>query len=205
MTAHIGPDGDGLLAQLTGDARVTTRLRERLSADAARQGLLDVAYTTFDSPIGRLLLAATPDGLVRVAFEHEGHEAVLEQLSALISPRILSAPRALADTVGQLEEYFAGRRTSFELALDLRLARGFQRAVLEQLRSIRYGTTATYAHVAEKSGSPRAVRAVGTACARNPVPVVIPCHRVVRSDGALGGYRGGPSAKRDLLRLEGAA
>jgi methylated-DNA-[protein]-cysteine S-methyltransferase len=177
-------------------------LRERLATDADRDGLLDLAYRTVDSPVGLLLLAATSAGLVRVAFDGQGHAAVLEDLAREISPRILKAPRRLDAVARQLDEYFTGRRHRFDVAVDLRLARGFRRTVLEQLPNIAYGTTATYAAVATAAGSPQAVRAVGSACARNPVPVVVPCHRVVRSDGTIGGYAGGPAAKRTLLGLE---
>jgi len=181
------------------------RLTARLALAADDAGLLDVAWTTVDTPVGPLLLAGTPQGLVRVAYGTEGHDAVLQTLADRISPRVLRAPARLSAAVRQLEEYFAGRRTAFELPLDLRLAAGFRRAVLTQLRQVGYGTTASYATVAAAAGSPRAVRAVGTACATNPLPVVVPCHRVVRSDGALGNYVGGVAAKRTLLDLEAAA
>ena len=178
------------------------RLQARLVAGAEEAGLLDVAYRTVDAPLGPLLLAATADGLVRVAFASEGHDAVLEALAARVSPRILLAPARLDDAARQLDEYFAGRRRRFDLAVDLRLTSPFRRAVLEHLRTIGYGRTESYATVAAASGSPAAVRAVGSACATNPVPVVVPCHRVVRSDGTLGGYLGGLDAKRLLLALE---
>jgi methylated-DNA-[protein]-cysteine S-methyltransferase len=181
------------------------RLTARLALAADDAGLLDVAWTTVDTPVGPLLLAGTPQGLVRVAYGTEGHDAVLQTLADRISPRVLRAPARLSAAVQQFEEYFAGRRTAFELPLDLRLAAGFRRAVLTQLRQVGYGTTASYATVAAAAGSPRAVRAVGTACATNPLPVVVPCHRVVRSDGALGNYVGGVEAKRTLLTLEAAA
>ena len=181
------------------------RLTARLALAADGAGLLDVAWTTVDTPVGPLLLAGTPQGLVRVAYGTEGHDAVLQTLADRISPRVLRAPARLSAAVRQLEEYFAGRRTAFELPLDLRLAAGFRRAVLTQLRQVGYGTTASYATVAAATGSPRAVRAVGTACATNPLPVVVPCHRVVRSDGALGNYVGGVAVKRTLLDLEAAA
>jgi methylated-DNA-[protein]-cysteine S-methyltransferase len=171
---------------------------------AARDGLLDVAYRTVDSPIGPLLLAGTGEGLVRVAFEGEGHDDVLARLATTVSPRILHAPARLDDVARQLEEYFAGRRRAFEVAVDLRLVHGFRRAVLDHLRDIGYGRTETYAAVARAAGSPAAVRAAGSACAHNPVPVVVPCHRVVRSDGSIGQYLGGVEAKAALLALEGA-
>jgi len=181
------------------------RLTARLARAADDAGLLDVAVATADSPVGPLLLAATREGLVRVAYTNEDHAAVLQSLADRISPRVLRAPDRLAPVVGQLEEYFAGRRTAFDLPLDLRLSAGFRRAVLTRLREVGYGTTASYAALAAAAGSPRAVRAVGTACATNPLPVVVPCHRVVRSDGALGNYVGGVAAKRTLLDLEAAA
>ena len=184
------------------DPDASRRLHARLVAAAADNGLLDVAYRTVDSPVGRLLLAATAEGVVRVAFDCEGHDEVLTTLSDRVSPRILNAPAKLDPVARELDEYFAGRRSSFDVALDFRLAAGFRRSVLEQLRHIDYGRTASYAEVAAKTGHPKAVRAVGTACALNPLPLVVPCHRVVRSDGAAGNYRGGAQAKLALLRLE---
>lgn len=192
-----------LVASSGESARATIdRLRLRLVADAERRGLLDIAYRVVDSPIGPLLLAATREGLVRVAFEGEGHDAVLGVLAERISSRILLAPSRLDAPARQLGEYFDGVRRQFDLALDLRLARGFRRRVLDHLRAIPYGTTSSYTTVAAAAGSPAAVRAVGSACATNPVPVVVPCHRVVRSDGAIGQYLGGGGAKRALLALE---
>ena len=180
-------------------------LRDRLATAAAESGLLDVAYRTVPSPVGDLLLAATPAGLVRVAYAVQDHDRVLDELSAEVSPRVLRAPARLDAAARELEEYFAGRRRAFDLPLDLRLASGFRRTVLEELPSIGYGTTASYAAVAARAGSPAAVRAVGTACARNPLPLVIPCHRVVRSDGTPGRYAGGAAAKLTLLALEDSA
>lgn len=185
-------------------AATVARLRERLGGRADAEGLLDVAYRTVDSPIGPLLLAATPAGLVRVAFATEGHEEVLADLAARVSPRILRAPARLEAPARQLDEYFRRRRRRFELPLDLQLARGFRRVVLGHLGEIGYGTTASYARLAAAAGSPRAVRAVGSACATNPLPLVVPCHRVVRSDGSLGNYGGGVDTKRALLAMEGA-
>jgi methylated-DNA-[protein]-cysteine S-methyltransferase len=181
-----------------------SRLRARLVTAAEAGGSLDVAYRTVDSPVGPLLLAATEVGLVRVAFAIEGHDAVLQGLAERISPRILDAPARLDACARQLDEYFAGRRHAFDVALDWSLSTGFRSTVLHHLVHIDYGHTASYAAVAERAGSPRAVRAVGSACATNPLPLVVPCHRVVRSDGAMGGYRGGPDAKRVLLELEAA-
>jgi methylated-DNA-[protein]-cysteine S-methyltransferase len=186
------------------DEQVSSRLHARLAAAAAADGILDVAYRTVDTPLGTLLLAATEQGLVRVAYPSQGHDAALAQLAELVSPRILSAPGRLDGVTRQLDEYFAHRRRVFDLQLDLRLAKGFRRSVLGHLLEIPYGITESYAQVAAATGSPRAVRAVGTACAANPVPIVVPCHRVVRSDGSFGGYAGGPAAKQALLTLEAA-
>lgn len=187
------------------DEEANARLHTRLVAAAEAEGVLDVAYRTVDTPVGVLLLAATGQGLVRVAYAVEGHDRVLESLAAQVSPRILRAPGRLDPVATELEEYFAGRRRAFEVPLDLRLSAGFRRAVLAHLSRIDYGRTESYAQVAAAAGSPKAVRAVGTACATNPLPVVVPCHRVVRSDGSPGGYLGGLEAKRTLLSLERAA
>jgi methylated-DNA-[protein]-cysteine S-methyltransferase len=181
------------------------RLHARLAATAQAEGLLDVAYRTVDTPVGQLLLAATDLGLVRVAYAGEDHDAVLQALADRIGPRILLAPARLDPVVRQLEEYFAGRRRSFDVPLDWRLSAGFRRVVLGHLPEIGYGHTASYAALAQLAGNPRAVRAAATACATNPLPVVVPCHRVIRSDGAVGRYLGGPEAKRTLLALEAAA
>jgi methylated-DNA-[protein]-cysteine S-methyltransferase len=180
-------------------------LHNRLAAAAQRDGFLDIAYSTVDSPVGPLLLAATEQGLVRVAYAREDHDAVLQQLADKVSPRVLHAPARLDAAARELDEYFDRTRRTFDLPLDWRLAAGFRSTVLHHLPEIGYGQTASYATVAALSGSPKAVRAVGTACAKNPLPVVVPCHRVVRSDGAMGGYLGGPEAKRLLLALEAAA
>ena len=180
-------------------------LRARLAERADELTLLDIAYRTIDSPVGPLLLAATETGLVRVAFEREGFDTVLESLATRVSPRVLQAPRRLDTAAAELDEYFAGTRRAFDLPLDLTLSSGFRQVVQRYLPHIGYGHTQTYTEVAETVGNPRAVRAVGTACATNPLPVVVPCHRVLRSDGSMGGYLGGLDAKRTLLELEGAA
>lgn len=180
-------------------------LHERLAAASERDGLLDIAYRILDSPVGPLLLAATDRGLVRVAYASEGHDAVLQGLSDRISPRVLSAPSRLDIVARELEEYFGGRRQTFDVALDWRLSSGFRNTVLHQLTGIHYGRTASYGAVAALAGSPKAFRAVGSACATNPLPVIVPCHRVIRSDGAIGDYVGGIAAKRTLLDLEAAA
>ena len=180
-------------------------LHTRLVVDAEAAGLLDLAYRVVDSPVGPLLVAATDAGIVRVAFAAEGYDDILDDLAGRISPRILEAPARLDAAARQLDEYFHGRRHTFDLPLDLRLATGFRRDVIVHLPTIAYGHTASYAEVAAASGSPRAVRAVGTACAKNPLPVIVPCHRVVRSDGGIGQYVGGVDAKRALLQLESSA
>ena len=187
------------------EADTLSRLRDKLGNAAEAEGLLDVAYTTIDSPVGTLLLAATPKGLVRVAYEVEDHARVLDTLSHRISPRVLRAPRRLDAAMRELEEYFSKQRRAFGLPLDLSMSRGFCQLVQQHLPEIGYGQTRTYGQVAELVGKPKAVRAVGTACATNPLPVVVPCHRVLRADGTPGGYVGGPAAKQVLLSLEAAA
>jgi len=184
------------------DQATHERLHAQLTARAEAGHLVDVAYRTIDTPVGQLLLAATVEGLVRVAFARQDHDAVLAALAEKISPRILSAPGRLDTVAREMDEYFAGTRTRFDLPLDHRLSTGFRRQVLGHLPDIAYGATASYAAVARLAGNPKAVRAVGTACASNPLPVVVPCHRVVRSDGTRGGYAGGQAAKRILLTLE---
>lgn len=186
------------------DTDALARLRARLTASAEADGLLDIAYTTVDSPVGGLLLAATERGLLRVAYAREDHDAVLEALAQKVSPRVLRAPRRLDAAARELDEYFAGTRTAFDLPLDHALSHGFRQLVQSRLPDIGYGTTLSYKQVAELVGSPAAVRAVGTACATNPLPVVVPCHRVVKSDGGIGQYVGGVEAKAVLLELESA-
>lgn len=188
----------------TSDADLT-RLRDRLGAAAERDGLLDIAYRTVATPVGSLLLAATDRGLVRVAFESEDFDGVLQTLADRVSPNILRAPARLDAVAAQLDDYFAGRCRSFDVPLDFRLSSGFRQTVQQYLPHIAYGHTQSYKQVAESVGNPGAVRAVGTACATNPLPVVVPCHRVLRSDGSLGGYLGGVAAKTTLLRLESMA
>ena len=194
------------LARLT-DAtpKELTALHARLAAAAEREGILDVAYRIVDSPVGPLLVAATGLGLVRVAYASENHDTVLQNLADRVSPRILFAPARLDVIARELDEYFAGDRRGFDVPLDWRLSSGFRGIVLHHLPEIGYGHTASYAVVARLAGNPKAVRAVGSACATNPLPVVVPCHRVVRSDGGMGGYLGGLEAKRTLLALEAAA
>ena len=187
------------------DTETLQRLHQRLERDAEAEGLLDLAYATVATPVGALLLVTTPAGLLRVAFEREDHAAVLSGLAARVGARALRSDRLVADAARQVEEYFSGRRRSFDLDLDLRLLSGFRLDVVRHLREIGYGRTESYAEVAAATGRPAAVRAVGTACGHNPLPVVVPCHRVVRSDGGSGGYLGGPEAKRLLLSLERSA
>jgi methylated-DNA-[protein]-cysteine S-methyltransferase len=205
MMATMEPEARDLFGSLpVQDEQAAARLHARLAAAAAADGILDVAYRTVDTPLGTLLLAATEQGLVRVVYPSQGHDAALAQLAELVSPRILNAPGRLDGAARQLDEYFSRHRRAFDLPLDLRLSRGFRRGVLTHLLQIPYGATESYAQVAAAAGHPRAVRAAGSACATNPVPIVVPCHRVVRSDGSSGGYAGGPAAKRSLLTLEAA-
>jgi methylated-DNA-[protein]-cysteine S-methyltransferase len=177
---------------------------QRFTERAARDGLADITYTPADSPFGPLLLAATRRGLVRVAFPEEDVDGALQKLAACISPRIVEAAAPLDGIRRELDEYFAGRRTSFELALDWKLVGPFARRVLGAAVRIPYGGVRTYAEVAAQAGSPRGSRAAGNALGSNPIPIVVPCHRVLRGgNGGLGGYAGGLERKRFLLALEG--
>jgi methylated-DNA-[protein]-cysteine S-methyltransferase len=178
------------------------RLRAALASRAQEQNLLDIAYRTVDTPVGQLLIAATPLGLIRVAYPRQDHDAVLTALAEQVSPRVLFAPAKLDDAARQFDDYFTRHRHNFELAVDLQLASGFRRTVLERLPDVGYGRTVSYGELAAQVGHPRAARAVGTACATNPLPLVIPCHRVVLGDGSPGAYVGGPENKRVLLDLE---
>jgi methylated-DNA-[protein]-cysteine S-methyltransferase len=178
-------------------------LRARLVAEAGAQGLLGVSYRLYDSPVGSLLLAATDRGLVRVAFGVQGHAVALAELAVRVSPRILEAPQALDVVAYQLDEYFAGRRERFELTLDHTLSSGFRGRIQSMLPHIAYGATVSYGELAAWADNPGAARAVGTACALNPLPIVVPCHRVLPASGGLGNYAGGTDAKRTLLELEG--
>ena len=171
---------------------------------AAREGLIDVAYTTVDSPVGSLLVAQTKRGLVRLAFGGIPHDKVLLELAEDLSPRVLESPAKLDLVRRQLGEYFEGRRTSFDLTLDWRLSHGFMRRVLTHTARIPYGEVSTYKTVAAAAGSPRAARAAGNALGANPIPIVVPCHRVLHTGGGLGGYGGGLDRKEFLLKLEGA-
>lgn len=171
---------------------------------AENEGLIDVSYTTVDTPVGPLGVAATEAGLVKVAL-HPDDEPFLEDLAAHVSPRILERPAKLDDVRRQLDEYFDGKRTTFSLQIDWQLSRGFRRMVLEALFSqVHFGEVVSYHELATRVGHPKASRAVGTAMATNPVPIVVPCHRVLRTGGALGGYGGGLEMKRQLLTHEGS-
>jgi methylated-DNA-[protein]-cysteine S-methyltransferase len=170
---------------------------------AAAASLLDVAYATLDSPVGTLLLATTPTGLVRIAYlDGDDQDAVLQDLAVRVSPRVLAAPRRLDEPRRELDEYFAGRRSSFAVALDWQLIVGFGRRVLQATARIPYGSVSTYKDVAAQAGSPRGSRAAGNALGANPLPIVVPCHRVIYSGGGLGGYTGGVGRKRLLLAVE---
>jgi methylated-DNA-[protein]-cysteine S-methyltransferase len=175
-----------------------------LANRAVADGLLDVAYATVDTPVGPVLAATTPRGLVRVAYPRESMDEVLTELAREVSPRVLESPSELDPVRRELEEYFEQRRREFDLAIDWRLSHGFRRRALESLTGIPYGGTITYKELAGRAGSPRAHRAAGSACGSNPIPIVVPCHRVVRVGGKLGGYGGGPEVKEFLLELEGA-
>ena len=174
----------------------------RLAQRASDEGLLDVAYAQADSPLGPLTVAVTGRGLVRVAYPDRPLDTVLDDLAAHVSPRILEAPDRLDSIRRELDEYFAGRRSAFATPIDWVLTRGFFRRVLEATARIPFGESRTYAEVATAAGSPRAVRATGNGLGSNPIPIVVPCHRVLRSGGALGGYTGGIERKRFLLGLE---
>ncbi|UYQ77882.1 methylated-DNA--[protein]-cysteine S-methyltransferase [Glutamicibacter sp. JL.03c] len=184
------------------EAELLAQLGKELRVKAKAADLMDVSYRVIDSPIGSLLLASTPAGLVRVAFESEDHDKILEALSQKLSPRIFEDPSRLDTVVRQLDEYFAGTRHNFDVPLDLKLSTAFRRQVQLELGEIGYGQTWSYSQMAEHIGNPKAVRAVGSACATNPIPIVLPCHRVLRTDGSLGGYLGGLETKSQLLKLE---
>ena len=178
---------------------------EQLARRAAEEGLLDVAYATVDSPLGELVVAATDRGLVRVGLPGQRLESVLAQLADGISPRVMSYPRRLDEARRELDQYFAGKRERFELKVDWRLSHpGFYRRVLREASKVPFGEIITYSQAATRAGSPRAFRAAGSALGSNPIPIVVPCHRVVRAGGEIGNYGGGPEMKRFLLELEHA-
>jgi methylated-DNA-[protein]-cysteine S-methyltransferase len=186
------------------------RAVQGLLSRAEREGLLDVAYATVDSPFGELLVASTDRGVVRVGLPIEGgrhrpHEEVLEELAASVSPRVLESPKRLDEERRELEQYFEGRRSKFEVPVDWALyPAGFRGRALRAVARIPYGTVNTYTEIARQAGNPRAFRAAGTACGTNPIPLIVPCHRVIQSGGGIGQYGGGPEMKRALLDLEGA-
>jgi methylated-DNA-[protein]-cysteine S-methyltransferase len=181
---------------------VNQALRSRFLERAESKGLVDVAVTTMDSPVGTLLLMATPKGIVRIAFETENRDDVLGEVAEHVSPRILEAPRRLDPVRRELERYFAGELRDFDVPIDWSLTGDFARRVLRRTARIPYGSVASYGDVAMDVGTPRGARAVGNALGSNPIPVVVPCHRVVRTGGAIGGYGGGLPRKRWLLALE---
>jgi methylated-DNA-[protein]-cysteine S-methyltransferase len=183
--------------------KVTAELDRRFRDAAAASGDLDVAFDVVDTPIGELFVAVTPAGLCRISYDPE-RERVMESLERKVGVRMLRAPRAVDETRRQLDEYFEGRRTTFDLAIDLRVDAGFSRRVLDELVLVPYGEVTTYGELARRAEHPRAARAVGTVMNRNPIPIVLPCHRVVGSGGSLVGYGGGLDRKEALLRLEGA-
>jgi len=183
-------------------AAALDRVRER----ALAEGLLDVAYADIDSPLGPLLAARTPRGLASLKYEDDDRDAMLERLADRLSPRVLEAPARFDDVRRELDEYFAGKRERFDIALDLGLVRGpFGRRILEATAAIPFGAVSTYRGVAEAAGNVAAVRAAGNALGANPIPIVVPCHRVLRTGGTLGGYTGGLERKEHLLALEGIA
>lgn len=186
-----------------GDGVDTEALSAAIAARAEAEGILDLAYCRIESPFGELLAVATSEGLVKLGYPDVPAEDQLEALAVLVSPRLLEAPARLDPLRRELDEYFAGRRRSFEVAVDWRLTGGFVRQVLSATAAIPFGETRTYAEMAALAGSPRAFRAAGSALGANPIPIVVPCHRVLRTGGALGGYGGGLEVKRALLRLEG--
>jgi methylated-DNA-[protein]-cysteine S-methyltransferase len=186
------------------DKPVTKKSLRALRDRAAAEGLLDVAYTSADSPFGTLMVAKTPRGLVRLGLPGEDVEAMLADLAGRISPRVLEDPARLDEERRELDDYFAGRRHAFELPIDWQLSGGFLLRARQGIAAIPYGETRTYTDLARAAGNERAVRAAGSACSRNPIPLVVPCHRVLRSDGSLGGYAGGLEMKERLLELEQA-
>jgi methylated-DNA-[protein]-cysteine S-methyltransferase len=199
---RVAPDAGAADAADAADAAGVADLVDAALARADADGLVDVAWTVEDTPIGPLTLAATPRGLVRVGFG--GEDDMLDELASAVSPRVVHLPARLDAPRRQLDEYFAGRRRHFDVALDRQLSHGYRRAVLEALSEVPYGQTVSYRDLAERTGNPKASRAVGSAMATNPIPIVVPCHRVLRTGGALGGYGGGLDVKVWLLRLEGA-
>lgn len=182
---------------------VSTDLDRRFRDAAAREQLLDVAYDLVDTPIGTLLVAGTERGLCRIAYDVEP-EREIEQLAHAFGLRVLRSPRPIDAARRQLDEYFSGTRQRFDLAVDIALLADFNRRVLRELARVPYGEVVTYGELAARAARPRAARAVGTVMNRNPLPIVLPCHRVIGANGKLVGYAGGLERKETLLRLEGA-
>ncbi|MCV0404328.1 MAG: methylated-DNA--[protein]-cysteine S-methyltransferase [Chloroflexi bacterium] len=182
----------------------SARLRQRLAERAAAAGLLDVAYGEHDSPLGPLMLFVTPKGILRLSYPGEPIDAQVAEVAAVVSPRLLRAPERTDAVRRQLDEYFGGSRRTFDLAVDWRLVYGFAAEVLRATARIPFGRVSTYREVAAEAGSPRAYRAAGNALGSNPIPIVVPCHRVLHAGGGLGGYTGGLDRKRYLLELEGS-
>jgi methylated-DNA-[protein]-cysteine S-methyltransferase len=179
-------------------------LLESVAAAAVREGLVDAVFTRLKTPLGRLLVVSGPDGIVRIAFEGEAEDRVLAEVAGALGPRVIGSDRELATARDALSSYLEGDATALSLPVDLQLARApFRRVVLEHLREVPRGETVSYGELAARSGNPRAARAVGSACARNPVPIVVPCHRILPGTGRLGNYAGGPERKQALLELEG--
>jgi methylated-DNA-[protein]-cysteine S-methyltransferase len=185
------------------NATIDPKTLDRFEARAAEEGLLDVAYTSADSPFGTLLLAKTRRGLVRVGLPNQDSDELLVDLADRVSPRVLEAPKELDEVRRELDLYFEGTLDRFDLPLDWRLSGGFRQRVLRAINRIPYGQTRSYTEMARRAGNERAVRAAGSACGSNPIPLVVPCHRVLRTSGALGGYGGGLPMKQGLLELEG--
>lgn len=183
----------------------------RFLARAEDEGLVEVAYGSVDSPFGELLAAVTPRGLLRLSYDPSRNDEVLAAIAEKVSPRVLEAPAKLDPVRRELDEYFEGKRHRFDLKLDWSLTRGFFQRILRATAGVGYGELATYKQMADAAGSPRAVRAAGNALGSNPIPIVVPCHRIVRTGGKMGGYGGnlgpyigGPGIKQRLLELEGA-
>jgi methylated-DNA-[protein]-cysteine S-methyltransferase len=196
---------DEITRALAGDggvAAAAARAAGRLAAAADREGLIDIALARVDSPLGTLVALGTERGLLMLSYSDESLDARLERVAARVSPRILEAPARLDDARRELDEYFSGARRGFDLPIDWSLITGYARAVLEATSAIPYGGAMSYGEVSAAAGNPRGARATGNALGSNPIPIVIPCHRVLRSGGAIGGYTGGLDRKRFLLELE---
>jgi methylated-DNA-[protein]-cysteine S-methyltransferase len=199
-------DVETLLRDAAAPAPAWEAVRARFAARAASSGLVAVGYEDHETPLGTVRIGATEQGIVRLILPAEDAEQGLQELADRLSPRIVRTSTPLiTEARHELDEYFAGRRHGFDVALDWTLTRAFRREVLRATAAIPYGETSSYRRVATAAGSPNAVRAAGSALANNPIPILVPCHRVLRTDGGLGQYRGGAAAKERLLALEGAA